>query len=276
MRDEALHVSKVFDSTLYVERAKSGASEFQKNLPFKHIVIDDFLPTAVAQQLSDEYPSDVDNDGWKFHNNRNVSRYFLENIVLFPNSLRCFATALQGPSFLLFLEVLTGIKNILPDPYYLGGGAMATGSGGFLNVHVDFNWSQKLQCWRRLNCLFYLTPEWNDAWGGDLELWSPDGLSCELRVVPKFNRMVVFETTDTSYHGQPDPLKCPINKFRNVFSAFYYTTSRPISADTSPRYTTYLDGPNNESEKVLMETSPYTEQITQKYLSGKFFQNDSN
>ena len=97
--------------------------------------------------------------------------------------------------FLLFLETLTGVESIIPDPYFVGGGAMTTRSGGFLNVHADFNYHHKLQSWRRLNVLFYLTPNWKKNWGGKLELWSKNKKKKIKEIDPIFNRAVIFNTT---------------------------------------------------------------------------------
>ena len=60
---------------------------------------------------------------------------------------------------------------MLPDPYFMGGGAMITTQGGYLNIHVDFNWNQKLQLWRRCNVLFYLTQNWKKEYNGNIDLY---------------------------------------------------------------------------------------------------------
>ena len=121
---------------------------------------------------------------------------------------------------MLFLETLTGNEVLISDPYYLGVGAMITENGGYLNVHVDFNWHQKIQAWRKFNILFYLTPNWNDNYKGNLELWSTNGKSKVKEISPIFNRVVIFDTTSKSYHGQPEPINSPDNMPRRVFSAF--------------------------------------------------------
>ena len=94
---------------------------------------------------------------------------------------------------------------------------MASATGGFLNVHADFNWHALLQAWRRVNALFYLTPDWDAEWGGELELWSRDGKTMVKTVEPRFNRVVIFSTSSDSYHGQPRPLRLPFNLSRNIF-----------------------------------------------------------
>jgi Rps23 Pro-64 3,4-dihydroxylase Tpa1-like proline 4-hydroxylase len=258
-------ILSTFENRRYADLAMSLRAEYVSAYPFPHIVIDDFLPSDVAQRLALEYPSpDFMAENWKCHSNENVERYFLENTARFPPSMRLFASAITSRSFLLFLETLTGIASLLPDPYFLGGGAMVTGNGGFLRTHVDFNWHQKLQAWRRCNALFYLTPDWDSKWGGDLELWETDGSKLAKCVSPKFNRVVIFSTTKNSFHGQPQPLNCPPNVYRRVFSAFYYCSNRSELIDEDPHYTRY--GGTEDKRLAGKESSPYVEMIMKDYL----------
>ncbi len=148
----------------------------------------------------------------------------------------------------------------------MGGGAMMTGNGGFLNVHIDFNWHQKLQAWRRCNVLFYLTRNWKPEYGGNLELWSKDGGEKIKEVEPLFNRVVIFSTTSESYHGQPGKIQTPKNVYRNVFSAFYYATEKNEKIDSRPHYTKYNATDNRVNNTADFETSPYAEGITEDFL----------
>ena len=65
--------------------------------------------------------------------------------------------------------------------------------------------------------------------GGHLELWDSGVKACEQRILPIFNRLVVFSTTDFSYHGHPDPLTCPDHRTRNSIALYYYSNGRPKS-----------------------------------------------
>ena len=117
---------------------------------------------------------------------------------------------------------------------------MVTGTEQFLKIHADFNWHHKLQMHRRLNFLLYLTPNWQPEWGGHLELWPKDmNRAASQRIEPKFNRAVIFEVTDDSNHGQPEPLRAPPNVFRRVFSTFYYTTRKNDAEWNTPHFTIY-------------------------------------
>ena len=130
----------LFDNPEYAQLAFDSRENYRTNQPCRHIVLDDFLPINVAEELSRGYPK-LDNNEINFtlHSHENTNRYFVDDVRMFSPCLRLFSQAVNSRSFILFLETLTGIKALLPDPYFMGGGAMITNSGGLLNVHVDFN-----------------------------------------------------------------------------------------------------------------------------------------
>ena len=133
----------------------------------------------------------------------------------------------NSSTFVDFLERLTGITGIIPDPHFRGGGLHQILPGGFLKVHADFNKQQRLNLDRRLNVLLYLNKDWPESYGGHFELWNHEMTQCEKRALPLFNRLVVFSTTDFSYHGHPDPLTCPAGRSRKSLALYYYTNGRP-------------------------------------------------
>ena len=168
-------ILNIFDNKKFKLLGLKHNKGYIKNKPFPHVYIDNFLPKKLAIKLSKEFPKlNRANKNWKVHKNKNVIRYFLEDSSLYKNNLNIFSMLLNSRKFLLFLETLTGLESIIPDPFFVGGGAMSAGKGGFLNVHADFNYHHKLQSWRRINVLFYLTPNWKKSWGGNLEFWSKD------------------------------------------------------------------------------------------------------
>tara|TARA_A100001015_G_scaffold293685_1_gene370583 strand:- start:194 stop:1045 length:852 start_codon:yes stop_codon:yes gene_type:complete len=261
-------ILEVFDDKKYAKLAYDNNKIYTDNEPFPHIVLDEFLPQSIADTLANEYPTiDNQNTEFKFHSHENASRHFLDDARYFSRNFKLFSSALSSRSFLLFLEVLTGNKSLIPDPYYIGGGAMMTEKGGFLNIHVDFNWHQRLQAWRRCNILFYFTKDWKKEYKGNLELWTTDGKSKVKEIEPLFNRVVIFDTTNESYHGQPTKINTPENICRNVFSAFYYASTKNEKTDAIPHYTKYNAVENRkENEVALLNTSPYAESIINNYL----------
>ena len=243
---------KIFDNKKYAKLAIKNKKNYLKNKPFPHIYFDNFLPKKIASTLSKEYPKieQVDKN-WKTHKNKNVIRYFLEDSSLYKKNLKVFSMLINSRKFLLFLETLTGIESILADPFFIGGGAMTTGKKGFLNVHADFNYHHKSQSWRRINVLFYLTPKWKKDWGGNLELWSKNKKKKIKEIAPLFNRVVIFNTTSVSFHGQPKPTECPVNVCRNVFSAFYYSNVKDKNSMSKPHFTRYNIKNNPYARKII-------------------------
>ncbi len=129
---------------------------------------------------------------------------------------------------------MTGITGIIPDPGYVGGGMHEITSGGFLKVHADFNRHKQLHLDRRLDAILYLNSDWEDSWGGQLELWDRSMSEAVVSLAPVAGRLVCFATDDYSYHGHPDPLTCPPDRFRRSLALYYYTNGRPaeeISGD---------------------------------------------
>ncbi|KAJ1442942.1 hypothetical protein B484DRAFT_321821, partial [Ochromonadaceae sp. CCMP2298] len=143
-----------------------------------------------------------------------------------PATLAFFAY-IRSPDFLAFLEVLTNIKGLIPDPAYLGGGVHQTVRGGYLKIHSDANnYSNSRTLHRRVNLFLYLNDHWSPAYLGQLELWSIDLQQCR-NIEPLLGRLVVFSCTDHSYHGHQQPLNTPHDRSRRSLALYYYTTSRP-------------------------------------------------
>ena len=120
----------------------------------------------------------------------------------------CSISSTRVP-MLEFLEGLTTIQGLIPDPYFIGGGYHETGRGGKLGIHADFRINEQLHLHRRLNVIIYLNERWQPEWGGALELWDREMKEKCREVMPVFNRCVIFNTDANSFHGHPDPLQRP-------------------------------------------------------------------
>jgi Rps23 Pro-64 3,4-dihydroxylase Tpa1-like proline 4-hydroxylase len=132
---------------------------------------------------------------------------------------------------LTFLESLTGIHNLIGDPTFVGGGVHQTLSQGKLDIHADFNVHLNHDnIYRRINLLLYITPYWEDQWGGKLQLWEKDLSKSCIEIPPVFNRAVIFNTNSDSFHGHPKPMQCPPNVARRSLALYYYTDYAPDEA----------------------------------------------
>lgn len=206
--------------------------------PFPHIVIDGLFPDEALETVLAEFPRPEEIDWRQFDNPTEKKLGYRHDSALGPN-LQLFLYQMSSAPVLRFLEALTGIEGLIPDPYFGGAGPHQILAGGFLKVHVDFNWHPLLKLDRRLNLLVYLNHDWPEEYGGDLELWNRDMTRCERRILPVFNRTVVFSTTDFSFHGHPAPLACPQGMSRKSVSFYYYTNGRPEEERSTPHDTIF-------------------------------------
>ncbi|HEV7920240.1 MAG TPA: 2OG-Fe(II) oxygenase [Thermoanaerobaculia bacterium] len=208
--------------------------------PFPHIVMDGLFEDAALDAVLRDFPTADAMRSWlNFDSPREKKLGFWHERSAVSDAIRRFLDAMNGFEMVLFLEQLTGIEGLIPDPYFAGGGLHQTEPGGYLKIHSDFNVHPKLKLDRRLNMLIYLNRDWREEWGGHLELWDGDLRACRERVLPLFNRTVVFSTTDRSYHGHPHPLLSPPGVTRKSVSLYYYTAGRPEAERSAPHDTIF-------------------------------------
>lgn len=204
-------------------------SEKHKNAqPFPFIIIDDFLKPEVAEELENVFPDHNQSFWYKYDNPLEVKLQtnLLERI---PPKIMDVLEFFNSTRFMAAITELTGIKDLIADPGFHGGGMHCTKSGGKLDIHLDYSIHPKLGLERRLNLIMFLNKDWKDEYGGNLELWDKDMTKCVATAYPKFNRAVLFETGDYSYHGHPEPIKCPENIARKSLAIYYLTKARENS-----------------------------------------------
>lgn len=215
--------------------------EYADNQPFRHIVIDDFFDEAMLKGILAEFPdlNKVSNSEKISYQSPNEKKLAGKGEANFGDLTRQLMHYLNSEPFLLLLQELTGIEEILiPDPHYQGGGFHEIKPGGYLKVHTDFNKHFKTGLDRRINLLVYLNEEWDASYHGDLQLWTSDMSECARSVLPRFNRVVIFNTDDYSYHGLPDPVTCPEGMSRKSLALYYYSNGRPEHEINSDNTTT--------------------------------------
>jgi 2-oxoglutarate-Fe(II)-dependent oxygenase superfamily protein len=218
---------------------KNEAQHYREASPFPHLVIEDFLDGGILRRVAREFSS-ADRSGWHRTATERERKVSTEDETAFGPFTRQVFTALNSSGFLTFLEDLTGITGLIADPHLRGGGLHEIEPGGLLGVHADFNLYKRLKVWRRLNLLIYLNTDWDETWGGHLELWDRDGNSCVKRIAPTFNRAVIFDTSNRSYHGHPHPLACPEGQSRKSLALYYYTVDYPYTDDQAPHSTVFI------------------------------------
>jgi Rps23 Pro-64 3,4-dihydroxylase Tpa1-like proline 4-hydroxylase len=239
----------MFDLDQCLAAGTARASAYQQASPFPHIVMDEFLDRAMLRALASEFPERSSNS-MAFDRDQERFKYQFQPSKAGPG-LQYLLSQLNSGAFLAFLEAMTGIRGLIPDPYFEGGGLHETLSGGHLSVHADFNIHSKMKVERRLNLLIYLNDDWPADYGGNLELWDRRMTRREVEVPPLLGRAVLFNTTLESFHGQPDPVRCPENRSRRSIATYYYTAFEHGLEQVPKRTTTFQVRPGTGDKADL-------------------------
>mmetsp|Transcript_31544 Transcript_31544/g.92493 ORF Transcript_31544/g.92493 Transcript_31544/m.92493 type:complete len:353 (+) Transcript_31544:152-1210(+) len=213
------------------QMAQNHSRAYAQAVPFPHIVIDGIFPDRFLAAVASEFPGTEDAKGCyteicfaEAKQNKKSGVTDERSMGLYTRVLFAF---LKSSTWVTFLEELSGIPNIIPDPHYRGSGLHMTASGGSLDVHADFNRYQQYGLDRRVNTFVYLNDDWPESYGGHLELWGRDMNSCYQKIRPSMGRLVVFSSTDFSYHGHPQPQTSPPGRARRSMALYYFTNGRP-------------------------------------------------
>jgi len=213
--------------------ALSHREAYPKARPYPHAVVEEFLGQSLARELAAAYPGPA-HPSWKRKDHDEqaarlgqLQRGGFEDV---DGSLRHLLAELSGMAFIDFLQTLTGVQGLIPDPHFRGAGLHLTLPGGHLALHVDFNRDRLRGLARRVTVLYYLNADWQPAWGGELELWNGDLTRCEARISPVLDRLVVMAHGETFWHGHPQPLACPEGRGRAVVAAYFYTADAASDA----------------------------------------------
>ncbi len=210
------------------ELAKRERINYENAKPFPSIEFSNFFNNNFLNRVLQEFPDLSKINESQSYKEKNEIKLSNKNYEKFPTSIKSFIDFLNSEFFLNFLQNLTSIKEKLQaDPYLEGGGLHEIKNGGVLKVHTDFNRHPFLNLDRRVNVLIYLNKDWKDSYGGHLELWNNDVSKCEKKILPSFNKIVIFSTTDFSNHGHPNPLNCPDNISRKSIALYYFSDGRP-------------------------------------------------
>lgn len=231
-----------FDYDALMARAEAARAAHASAAPYPHTVFDDFLPESLALRLHQAVPRPERGGKWDYYSAAGFEeKWALSDDRALPALFRALSLEMNSSSFIRFLQTLTGIEHLLPDPHLFGGGIHLVPHGGVLQVHSDFNWSESLQAHRRVNVFVYLNPRWREEWGGALELWDEQARAPVRVMAAKFNRMVVFNSRSDTFHGHPHPITCPPEEWRQSFAMYYYSSTRP-EHEVRPAHNTLYKG----------------------------------
>jgi len=256
----------LIDSVINPLDIETLAKQFNAGVTTRWICIDNFLEESFANAVADAYPdySDAQTHGREFTAVNERLKVQIVEANLFPDPVARLNQALASSAWLETVRKFTGIDKVVADPQLVGGGMHLYSSGAHLDVHVDFNKLNGRELYRRLNILVFMNRGWDDSWGGEFELWNKDVSKIERAMQPIFNRCVIFETTEQSYHGVTK-VKCPDGMSRNSFAAYYYTPCAPDNYTGEDHSTVFRARPEERLKRfVLMPGEVLIRQTRQK------------
>lgn len=242
-----------------IQLANEYAENYKNAMPFPSISFDDFFDEDFLTEVLSEFPDLSKKDSISFNDAKQI-KLAGKGEGNFGTQTKLLMHFLNSEPFLNFLQILTGISQpLISDPYFFGGGQHEIKKGGLLKVHADFNKHPQLRLDRRINVLVYLNKDWKEEYGGNFELWDVNMERCEKRILPIFNRMAIFSTTDFSYHGHPDALNCPEDRSRKSLALYYYSNGRPaseINENLEKHNTLFKERKNNTVDSSAFKMSP--------------------
>jgi Rps23 Pro-64 3,4-dihydroxylase Tpa1-like proline 4-hydroxylase len=208
---------------------KSLFDEFQHGKPYKHIVVDDFLKPEIAKKLHDRFPDyEIFNRKYDGLNEKKAEGSNFEDFDPVFTQLKREINSLP---FCNWISDVTGIKDVFVTDDAMGSGLHQGQNGSFLDIHIDFSMHHLDNVYRRLNLLIYFNEGWQDEWKGYIELWNADRTVLDKKVRPDFNRAVLFETTERSYHGY-GKIDLPQGVTRKSFYTYFYTEDKGDQNET--------------------------------------------
>ena len=216
--------------------------DYQSKSPFRFVMFENFFKNDASEIIYKAYPAISDGkwDGTTYIDQKNkFQKTEFEESSVFNTVF----SELNSKEFLNWLEYISEIEELVEDNDLFGGGLHQSINGAFLNVHVDYNFHPTTKFHRRLNVLIYMNKDWKDEYGGHLELWDFENGQKNLlgKFAPTFNRCVIFETNEISYHGHPKPLHTPANINRKSLATYYYTKARPQNEIAKAHNTIYVN-----------------------------------
>lgn len=194
--------------------------------PFRHWIAEDAFPPSLIEAALIEWPA-ADWPHWHKYESADSRKLATRD----PDRLPVACRVLWERLCCLDVAGLIGVSDVFPDFGGYGAGLHWIPQGGHLSVHRDAAQHPTTGWQRRLSVCLYLDDQPD---GGSLDLFAADGVSRVVRVQPKANRLVIFETGEASYHGVPEPVTAADG--RKSIAAFFWSQQPASVSRTSAEF----------------------------------------
>ncbi len=225
----------------------------------KHFYLDNLLPDDVALEIYNAFPKDA--RGFYNRESFREKKKTSANLADYEKILSDITYAIQDKNIIDLIANITGFSCIEPDPKLYAGGLSMMFRGDYLNPHIDNSHDSDRKRYRRLNVLFYVSPDWELAYGGNLELWDDLRLR-QKTITSKFNRLVVMETNKKSWHSVSKVL---VENPRCCVSNYYFSSKSPEDIDYY-HVTSFLGRPHQK----IRSTFGWLDNKIRNFIATKF------
>jgi len=226
-----------------LETLKKKFLSSNKIINTRYLVIDDFLPINLAEEIYTSFPK---KEQMRLMSSFREKKYTFKQLDQTAKILLDITFAIQNTKVISLIEKITGIKNQRPDPSLYAGGLSLMTKNHFLNPHIDNSHDSDQKYYRTLNLLYYISPDWKLEYGGNLELW--DNKVKKAIVIPStFNRFVIMETNLHSWHSV-NPIKYIGN--RCCVSNYYFSEHSPSKQEYF-NVTSFSARPNQKIKRAI-------------------------
>jgi hypothetical protein len=210
---------------------------YQQHPSYGLINIPEFLSDDMTQQCADELEG-LQLDKGKHFTRKGSCMYEYNDLSITPVQER-LVHEFHSSRFLHWLEHLTGVEKLLPDPHLVGAGYMKSFAGDSLKVHTDFNWVEEIHLHRAVSIIIYFNKDWDADWGGSLNFYDFKNEALLSSIKPDWGNMLVWNYHNLVYHGYPDPMTCPEDQSRKGIRLFYYQSRSKPDAENPPHRSLY-------------------------------------
>ncbi len=233
----------ILERLVHNSEAIKADFEAPKGVATKFAAIDDLLPRAEAEKIAAAFPSSAK---MRLLDSFRERKFTSKSLDEFDSTIADVTFAFQDERIIEKVAELTGIRDAVGDPHLYAGGISAMERGHFLNPHIDNSHDGERQNYRVLNLLYYITPDWDPANGGNLELWD-EKVSTRVEIPSLFNRLVLMATNDKSYHSVNEVrTKIP----RQCVSNYYFSPHSPNGYETF-HVTYFMARPEQKFRRIV-------------------------
>lgn len=222
-----------------------------------YFYIDNLLPEEIVHKMHAVFPK---SEKMVLKKSIREDKYVAAQMNQYAPLLEEIIYAFQDKRIVNLVSEICEIENALPDDNLYAGGISMMGHKQFLNPHLDNSHDKDRQLWRVLNLLFYITPDWREEYGGNLELW-PDGLNeKQVTIHSKFNRLAVMTTHNDSLHSVSPVV---YEGFRCCISNYYFSEN-PLKKTDSFHVTSFRGRPENKWTDLILKADTFARTLVRK------------